>query len=46
MPGSAIKVFELPHIKDNALLFLQLTDAQGGRVADNLYCLSEQKDGI
>lgn len=44
MPGSAIKVFELPHIKDNALLFLQLTDAQGGRVADNLYCLSEQKD--
>lgn len=42
--GEVVKGFDIPAVKDNAFLFLQLTDEQGNKVADNWYCLSAIRD--
>lgn len=42
--GEVLKGFDIPVVKDNAFLFLKLTDKQGNDIADNWYCLSEVQD--
>lgn len=42
--GEVVKAFDIPAVKDNAFLFLTLTDGQDKRLADNLYCLSANED--
>lgn len=43
-PGEVVKAFDIPTVKDNAFLFLTLTDGHGKPLADNLYCLSANED--
>lgn len=43
-PGEVVKAFDIPAVKDNAFLFLTLTDGQDKPLADNLYCLSATGD--
>ena len=38
------KALDVPPVKENAFLFLSLTDESGKPVADNLYCLSATAD--
>lgn len=42
--GEVVKGFDIPAVRDNAILLLQLTDEQGNKVADNWYCLSAAQD--
>lgn len=42
--GEVVKAFDIPTVKDNAFLFLTLTDGHGKPLADNLYCLSVNED--